>query len=463
VARSRRGPLLLIVVAALVATGLATTLTHPKNPSVLPSGLAVSINAESTALYCTGLSNVGPRPGRVTFYNTAGNPRHLTISIVSDRGSTWSGSIELASHGAQSVEPSVLDKSAASAKATPPTSYGVAVQISGGGVVAEEIGYNSRAEVPCVSQGVTHWSATGFSTLVGSSAYLSVFNPSATSAVFNVAVFTASGVSDPESYQGLAVPAHAQREVNLDTEVVNTPNVGVRLSVQRGSLEVVGVEDSNGTLSYEQGLASGAEDVWFPTVTTVNKATAEISVMNPSGSAANVTVNVKLGSYKIAPQTLTVLPYSTGALTITPNSAIPDDGYANLTLKSNQPVITALATGASSSIALSSPVTPDNAFLVHDFTGLGFDAVTMTNTSSRTITIDISSFNTKTPNVITGVGGIKLAPGVTENLISKLFPTPTGGSSHTYLVMATKPSLIVSLTLPSTPRGVNLVAPLDGR
>ncbi len=48
---------------------------------------------------------------------------------------------------------------------------------------------------------------------------------------------------------------------------------------------------------------------------------------------------VKLGSFKIAPQTLTVLPYSTGEITITPNSAIPADGYANVTLRSPQPVV----------------------------------------------------------------------------------------------------------------------------
>ena len=68
-------PLLFVVIVVLAATGAVTSFTHPTNPSELPSGLAVSINAESTALYCTGLSNAGPRPGRVTFYNTASGPR----------------------------------------------------------------------------------------------------------------------------------------------------------------------------------------------------------------------------------------------------------------------------------------------------------------------------------------------------------------------------------------------------
>jgi Family of unknown function (DUF5719) len=458
---SRRLPLLLAVIVVLAATGVATSLTHPTNPSVLPSGLAVSINAESTALYCTGLSNVGPRPGRVTFYNSASGPRHLSVSVVSDHGATWFGSVEVPSHGVQSIEPSLLDRSAKSVKTATPTSYGVAVQISGGGVVGEEIAYNDRAEVPCISQGMTGWYATGFNTLVGSSAYVDVFNPTATAAVFNASVYTANGVSQPESFQGISVPAHAQREVDLGKEVVNTANVGVALNVLRGSLDVVGVEDSNGTLSYEQGLNARSVDAWFPNVTTVDKATAELSVMNPGGATANVTVDVVLGSYRIAPQRLTVLPYSTGLLTITPNSAIPAHGYANLTLHSSTPVVTALSTGTATWTALSSPGTPGNAFLIHDFSGIGFDAVTITNVSSRTITLDISAYSTASPTLITGVGGIKLAPDSTKSLASMLYATK--GSGNTYLVTATKSSLLVNLTLPSVPRGVDVVAPLDGR
>jgi hypothetical protein len=447
----------MVVVALLLAAGLAATFTHPRNPSVLPSGLATSINAESTALYCTGLSSGGPRPGRVTFYNTSSGPRHLSISVYSDKGAQWNGSIELAAHGLQSLEPSVVDESTSSVT----TSYGVAVQISGGGVVAEEIADNDRAEVPCIAQGLTTWFATGFNTLVGSTAYLSVFNPTATSAVFNASIYTSAGISEPESFQGLSVPAHAQREIDLGTEVVNTPNVGVRLKVLRGSIDVVGVQDSNGTLSYEQGLSAASSDAWYPNVTTVNKATAQLSVMNPSAQTANVTAHVKLGSFKIAPQTLTVLPYSTGELTVTPNSAVPADGYAEVTLTSSQPVVSSLVTGASTWVALSSPLTPGEAFLLHDFTGLGFDAVSMTNVSSHAITITVASYNAATPTTVTGAGGIRLAPGSTKSLKTLLYSSSP--SSNTYLVMANRPDLVVSLTLPSTPSGVNVVSPLDGR
>jgi hypothetical protein len=453
--RFRRVPILFVVLVILVATGVATTLRHPVNPSELPSGLSVSLDAESTALYCTGISSASGAPGRVTFYNTSSSSRSLSVSVVSDKGTSYQGVIELAAHAAQSIEPSVVDKGPSGG------TYAVAVQISGGGVVGEEVAGTNRTEVPCSASGVTQWYATGFNTLVGSSAYLSVYNPTATAAVLNASVYTAAGFYAPASFQGISVPAHTQTEINLDKQVVNTANVGIGVRVLRGSLEIVGVESSAGTVSFEQGTSDASNEVWFPNVTTVQAATAQIRVANPSDLPAEVTVNVALSPYHVTPQTLSVSPFSTGTITITPNPAIPASGYANVTVRSNVPIVTALATGTGATIALSSPQLPSNAFLIHDFTGLGFDTATLTNTSSRTITLITTSFNPAAPNVITISGGIKLAGGATE-LLTALFPK-ISTAHDAFLVTASKPALVVSMTLPSRPKGVNVVTPLDGR
>jgi hypothetical protein len=377
------------------------------------------------------------------------------VSVVSDKGNTYHGSIELAAHAAQSIEPSVVDKGTAG------ENYAVAVQISGGGVVGEEIAGTNRTEVPCSATGVTRWYATGFDTLVGSSAYLSIYNPTATAAVFNASIYTAAGFYAPASFQGVSVPAHTQIEINLDKQVVNTADVGVGVRVLRGSLDIVGVESSAGTVSFEQGVTGASSQAWFPNVTTVQSATAQIRVANPGDLPAEVTVNVALNPYHVSPQTLSVSPFSTGVLVITPNPAIPASGYANLTVRSNVPVVTALATGAGKSISLSSAQLPSDAFLVRDFTGLGFDAATLTNTSSRTITLKTSSFNTATPNVATTSSGMKLAAGATERL-STLFPS-IATTHDALLITASRPTLVVSMTLPSRPKGVNVLTPLDGR
>jgi hypothetical protein len=453
--RLHRVPLFLVVLVLVVAGGVVTTLRHSVNPSELPSGLTVSLDAESTALYCTGVSNASGAPGRVTFFNTSSASRSLSVSVVSDKGNAYHGSIELAAHAAQSVEPSVVDKSAAGA------TYAVAVQISGGGVVGEEIAGTNRTEVPCSASGVTRWYATGFNTSVGSSAYMSIYTPTATAAVLNASIYTAAGFYAPASFQGISVPAHTETEIDLGKQVVNTANIGVGVRVLRGSLEIIGVESSAGTVSFEQGVSEPVSESWFPNVTTVQAASAELRVANPSDLPAEITVDVALSPYRVSPQTLSVSPFSTGVIVITPNPAIPAAGYADVTVHSNVPVVTALATGSGSSIALSSSQVPSNAFLVRDFTGLGFDAATLTNTSSRAITLTTSSFNTTQPNAITIAGGTKLAAGATARL-SSLIPS-IATTKDAFLITASRPTLVVSMTLPSRPKGVNVVTPLDGR
>lgn len=456
----RRVPLLALWVAALVVTGLVATLHHPTNPSRLPSGLSVSVNAESTALYCTGLSSGSP-PGRVDFYNTADSARVLDVSVVSSQGRTWSGVVRLAAHAASSLDPGALDRPPLRPRAKIPyvVTYGVGVEISGGGVVAEEVAADGRAEVPCASAGTTRWYSTGFDTQVGSSAQLSVYNPTGTAAVMNVSAYTASGFSAPEAFQGLAVPAHAEVDVDLGREIVNTANIGVGVKVVRGALEIVGVQDSNGTLSYDQGLYALSKTAWYPEVTTAQSATAQIRIANPTDAPANVTVDVDLGDYKVPPQRTSVAPYSTGTISITPNPAIAAAGYARLTLHSNKAVATSLATGTASWIALSSPQTPSAAYLVRNFSGLGFDEASLTNVAAHSDNLSITAYVGSAKGVTTKA---RLA-GETSEPLASLVASFMKESQDTYVISTTKPTLVLSLTLPSRPRGLYEVATLDGR
>jgi hypothetical protein len=458
----RRIPLLAILVVVLVATGLVTTLHHTRNPSQLPSGLSVSVNAESTALYCTGISS-GPAPGHVSFFNTASETRSLSVSVVSNLGQLWSGTVVLPAHGSKALVLANLDKPPLRPKANVPyvVTYGVGVQISGGGVVAEEVAGRGDAEVPCASAGTTHWYASGFDTTVGSSGELSVYNPTGTPAVMNVSVYTAGGFSAPEAFQGLAVPAHAEVDVNLAQEIVNTSNIGVSVKVLRGALEIVGVQDSNGTLSYSEGLYAKATTVRFPSVTTALAATAQIRIANPNSRPASVSVDVALGKYAVPVQTATINPYSTGTITITPNSAIPAAGYASLTLHSNVPVVTGLATGTGTWVALTSPQMPSGAYLVRNFSGLGFDVASVTNTSTHSVDLTITSYDPSSKDVDTQTG-VKLAAGSTEAL-STLIPSFMKEPGDTYDIATSKPVLVLSLTLPSRPLGLYVVSTLDGR
>ena len=447
---SRPRPPLLIVLAALLLLAGLTTLVRSSNVAPRPSALSLSPGSNSTALYCTGLSGTtGGGAGHFTFLNTTGSTRKLNVQVVSDKNLTSLTSLTLGPHGARTVVPQ---------KEVKGNSFAVAVQVNGGGVVGEEV-TNSSAEAPCASSGVTSWYASGFDTTVGSTADLSIYNPTATPAVFNISTFSPSGYSAPAPFQGLAVGAHEQTEINLGREIVNTSDVGVRVRVLRGSVVINGVQVSGSVSSFAQGQSTLTKSAWFPAVTTVDNALAQVRVTNPSGEPVNVVASVKVASYTVAPQDLTVAPYASGDIVITPNSAIPVAGYASVDVKSSAPVATSLVTGTSSGTALSSMVAPSNDFIIADFSGQGFDVADVTNTSDSSLTVNFATI--PPPGGHKASGHAQLAAGTTESILS-VFSGLSTLTSQTLLVSASRPSLLVTLTLPTTPAGVSVVSPLDG-
>jgi hypothetical protein len=447
--RRPRPSLLLVLATLLVLAGL-TSLVKSSNIAAHTGLLSSSPGANSTALYCTGLSGTsGGEPGHFTFLNTTGSTRKLNVQVVSDKHTTSLTSLTLGPHRAQAVVPE---------KEVTGNTFAVAVQVNGGGVVGEEV-TKSSAEAPCVSSGVTNWYASGFDTTVGSTADLSIYNPTATPAVFNISAFSPSGYAAPAPFQGLAVGAHEQTEINLGTQIVNTSNIGVRVRVLRGSIVVDGVQRSGSVASFAQGQTTLAKSAWYPAVTTVNNALAQIRVTNPSGVIVNVVANVEIANYTVAPQDLTVAPYASGDIVITPNSAIPAAGYASVRVRASAPVATSLVTGTSSGTALSSMVAPSDNFIIADFAGKGFDVADVTNTSKSSLKVTFTT--------IPGQGGQKatghvlVAAGATQSILG-VFSGLSTLRAQTLLVTGSRSTLLVTLTLPTTPVGVSVVAPLDG-
>jgi hypothetical protein len=452
VARSVRVPLLAVLALALAAVGTLSTLEKPSNAVLSASSLSLSKGAESTALYCTGLSGTkGDALGHVTFLNTTGSTRTINVEIVSDTAKRSTTSLKLAPHASGSVDPQSLVAG---------SDFAVAAQVNGSGVVGEEVAQDATAESPCTYAGVTNWFAAGFDSTVGSLAQLSIYNPTATAAVFNVSTYTPHGFNAPAPFRGMAVGAHSLVEINLGSQVVNTSNIGVHVKVLRGSIAIVGVQRSGSVTSFNDGVTSTSTKAWYPRVTTAATATAQIRITNTGSLPANVTVDVGLKDYHVAPQTQTIAPYSSGAVVITPNSAIPVAGYATVRLTSNVAVFTSLATGTSAGFALSSPVTPSTDFLIADFSGRGFDAATVTNTSSKTLTVHFTTIVAEGQQ--SASGSAQLGGGSTQEILA-LFSGVRTLKGATLLVTSSKPSLVVTTTLATTPVGTTIVVPLDGR
>lgn len=450
--RSSRVPLLVVLAVILGAIATISTLDKVSNTPASSGSLTSSKNAESTALYCTGLTDARHHaPGHVTFLNTSNSKRTLNVQVVSNTGSRASKTIELAADGSLSIQP----QSFASGNY-----FAVAVQVSGGGVVGEEVANGGVTQTPCTSAGVTDWYGAGFNTSVGSSAILNIYNPTATPAVFNASIYGPGGFSAPAPFQGMAVSAHSLVALNLGAQIVNTDNVGVHVKVLRGSIDIVGTQATNLVTSFNSGSTQMSKSIWFPRVTTVSGALAQLRIFNMSNLPANVNAQVSLGSFKIAPESLTVAPYSSGVVIITPNSAIPAAGYATVTLTSDEPVAAALATGTTAGLALAAPVEASNEFIVSDFSGQGFDAATVTNTSKKPIKVTFSVLGGNGSTIASS--STQLQGSLTQDIL-RAFSGLSTLKGHSLMITSSTPSLVVSTTLPSRPAGIVVVNPLDRR
>ncbi|HUZ42628.1 MAG TPA: DUF5719 family protein [Acidimicrobiales bacterium] len=449
----RRIPLLVVLALALIVVGVLSSEAKSVDPSQLPSALALNGHAESTALYCTGLSSqrLG-EDGRVIFLNTTDQSHLVTIDDVSNLGARTSREMTLRPYQQYGFDPSA---------GLSGDYFGVGAQVIGGGVVGVEVTASHSSEAPCISTGVTNWFASGFDTTVGSSATLSVLNPTATPAVFNVSTFSSSGYVAPAKFQGYAVAPHSQADIDLGTQIVDMRDVGVHVRVLRGTLDIVGLQKSGPTVSFNSGVIAPSTSAIFPLVTTSNNATAQIRFANPGPTPINVRLSVTLAPYHVPIQSLTVAPYGSAVATITPNSAIPAASYASVTVSSNAPVITALATGTGKYVALSSTQPPEPQYLVGDFTGRGFDAATFTNTSSRAISINVTTLPVSRSADLDNVQ-VHLAADTTESVRSAL-PALTHLRGLVMIVTASRPTLVVALSLPTRPAGMTVVSALDCR
>jgi len=431
-----------VLALALLATGAAATTLRAPN-AVTAATTDFSASAESTALYCTGLG-AGATSGRVVFTNLTDSARVLDVTVVSNTGAHATRNVALAAHASTSVSPLGW---------APGTLFGVSAVVSGGGVVGAQVAANNTAVAPCSAGGVTDWYAAGFDTLVGSSAVVSLFNPSATPAVVNVTTVTANGFTAPAPFQGLAVGPHAEVAVNLATQIVDTANVGVHVNVLRGALTIVGVQTSASTTSFNVGQGSLSTSAVFPLVTTAAHTRAQVRIANPNDVATSVTVAVALGTYQIAPESVEIPAYASGVVTITPNSAIPAAGFASLTLTSSEPVTSALAVGAVG-LALSAPAPLSRTWLIEDFSGRGFSRAALTNVAKESTSV-------RATDVATSVSfSATLAAGATSD-VRALLAGLSKLQGLTLLVTCDRPVRVTTI-LPLAPVGPVVASALNG-
>jgi len=433
----RRLPLAVFLGAALILTAIVSTIFTGTNPSQFASGTLEASYAESTGLHCSGLTS-----SAVTFFNTTSESHKISVTWITNSGSSGSATSKLAAHANWRI--SEFGKGSV---------FAAEALINGGGVVASVDGSNGLQST-CTSVGTTSWYGAGFDTTVGSTGELSIYNPTATAAVFNVSAFTANGFNAPASFQGLSVGAHQLQVLDLGSQIVNTSNIGVHVKVLRGSLAIVGIQESGNAVSYYSGQNQATQQNWFPLVTTENKAAAQLRFANPSANSIDVTVKISLPPYSVEPQTVVVAPFSVDAITITPNTAIPAAGFAFVSSSSSAPLLTTLALGTPKGIMLNAPATPMSSLLLANFNALSVSKVVITNVSKQTVIVNSSLLTDSTSASRGSKFSLKAGETVQVNLLNE---------QAGQIFSTEKNVLLVTAAFTTAPAGIALLSNLNSR
>ena len=380
----------------LALVGVGSALIHPSNATNLPSGLDIPVTAESTSIFCTGLTsaNVGAS-GSIDYLNSVDLSRHVSVLISSDGGSAFS-SFTIAAHGKYVFNPATFTKG---------SYFGVTAIVDGGGVVAtENLDSPQPSSVPCQSTGVTNWFATGFDTTANSTAVISILNPTATPAVYNLQVETTGGFVAPAPLHGVLLQPFQETAVNLGSDIVDTSNIGVSLHVLRGSVVATGIQRIGAT-SPSESLVGGSttieKHIVFPSVTTANGSTADVRIANPSNATAQVTLNVELSNYSISPFTYSLAPFSSGDVVITPNPRVPAAGNAIVAIKANVAIDASLLSGTKAGSWLASNPVPSSSQVLGPPAGQNLSDENVVNLTKHRILVNVMPFgSTSTISVL---------------------------------------------------------------
>jgi hypothetical protein len=432
-----------VALVALIGAAAAVTVTsHAANPSGLPSGLELASTAQSSALYCTGFSGSdGIAPADVVFTNTTSRPLVAPDATARLTSRNFPGRAY----------------------------YGLSAIVDGGGVTASVIGIGTNhAASPCAGNGASTWSVAGLSTHVGTTAVLTLLNPTHTGAVVNIAAIDPTGVVTPGSYQGVVVGPHAVIAIPLNTEVIDALTVAAHVHAARGTVVVAAAMSWTGRVSGSATIAAtpGREHTRvFPDLPTNNGASSTLALANPTDNLETVTVVMTIGSSALTPSvsatnditpfSVTLAGFAETNLTVSPSSRVPAGGPASLVVRSSGPIVSELVTHATPGGGpwFSPPVAPARALtVVGGFTSLG--SLLIVNRESESVSVTLRYVRTHAPALTSTV----VVPAFSVTAVG----APTGGASYEAVVVAASGPVSVAGAVKGHPNGVRIIAGSGG-
>ncbi|MHB8319905.1 MAG: DUF5719 family protein [Acidimicrobiales bacterium] len=321
----KRFPILFLVIVVLIGAGLADRIAGVRStpvPAPTLAAVGAPLSSESSSWYCAGGTGNSTGIANSTVYltNTSRDPLVASAHVVNDSGVSQSKKFVLPALAEVSFVPDTVVQG---------NWVATRIEVNGGGVVATQVvsGPNGWSESPCSSTIGSTWYFADGSTASGSRLLVSLYNPAATNAVVDLTCVTQQGAIQPQPFEGIVVPAGQLVEEEIGTYVQNAASVAVAAYARSGRIVANEIQLANGNgiqgVSLQLGSPATTQRATLPLSQDVPGGSSTISVFNPSSSAENVTVSVKLPSGPVAPFNDTVPAQSAWSLVTSSQSRIP--------------------------------------------------------------------------------------------------------------------------------------------
>lgn len=350
----RRAPILGVVIAVLVAGGVADrTAGHPAASTgavVPPVPVAAPAAALSSSWFCAGAGNgtTGGEAGSIVIANAGQAPVQAAVDIVSAPASTSSPTPP-----AQKSTVIVPARSSAATAETAPAAgqwAGAIVDVNAGSVAVSQVldGPLGRSSQPCASSGSAAWYFPYGQTRINADETILLLNPYPTDSIVDMSFSTNQGIEQPQALQGVDVPPGGLVAEDLGSEMRRRPTIAATVTARQGRVvawEVFGVTAPHagqpilGTTAGSAALADPALPVagltaslgaaapstsWvWPDGLAGGGIDEQYVIYNPGPDTADLRLSVGLSQGAAEPFLLTVGPYEVVPIVSEQQARIP--------------------------------------------------------------------------------------------------------------------------------------------
>ena len=316
--RVRRAPILIVVIAALVAAAVAqhgassTGVTSAARPAAGGVGIAADA-VVSSAWYCAeGTSQPGGRADETVIVASLATTSIDATMTVMPGGTNRPVSRTLRLAPGEQTSVRVAD---ILATAEP----GVVVETTGGrAAVSHRLDHGGDFAVePCTRAAGPDWYFAAGTTVPGSEHDLALFNPFGEDAIVDVSFLTDTGPQEPDALKAIVVARRSRVTIPVHDSVLRQARVATQVHARVGRIVAEHTQIFDGTttdngskrtgIAVSLGATSPAARWSVPSGTTRNGGSASLALANFASSEAKVEVHVVLvGDQKLAAQSITV-------------------------------------------------------------------------------------------------------------------------------------------------------------